>query len=224
MLGKTMRKRIIQFLLIIILSSINSACSFIFSGAEEKTEKNSKKANKTPSSVIKSFVRTAVNKNGDIEWVLKAREGREFGTENRIYLTDFIMMFYRDGKIASRLRARRGIIDGIGSRKNMKIVAKRLVFLKSETTGRTLETEELYGNDRNKIIFNEVFNRITEKDGSVLVGTHLWAHNDLRIFKLRNVKGEAPATNRQSRSTKTNKASNNTKQTNTKKGNDSFWD
>lgn len=167
------------------------ACSVIFSGdsGDDSSEKNNQKKDKRiPTSIIKRFVRTAVTPGGIKEWVLKAREGRIFENDHKIYLTDFILYFYRDGRVVSTLQARRGIIN----QRTEDIVAKHLVFLRSEN-GRTLTTEELYGNNKNKVITNAVFNRLTREDGSVLTGTHLWAHNDLKVFRLRDARGEIPS-------------------------------
>lgn len=181
-----MRKYIIMLIIIAVLPG----CSLIFSdGSNLEKEKVDKANEKIPTSIIKKFYRIASNRKGVIQWKVKAREARIFEKEQKVYLTDFIFYTYDEGKFSSSIRARRGILY----QRDGKLVAKRLVHLIS-VTGRTLDTEELYGNNRKKIIYNEVFNRLTLTNGQVLTGTHLWAHRTLKLFKLKNVLGEGMAT------------------------------
>ncbi len=179
-----------RYLILILILSILPGCSFLFSdGSEIEVEKVKKITDKIPTSIIKKFYRIALNRKGVVQWKVKAREARIFEKEQKVYLTDFIFYTYDDGKFSSSIRARRGILH----QRDGKLVAKILVHLIS-ANGRTLDTEELYGNNRQKIIYNEVYNRITLTNGQILTGTHLWAHRDLKLFKLKNVLGEGMAT------------------------------
>ncbi|MCK5266802.1 MAG: LPS export ABC transporter periplasmic protein LptC [Spirochaetes bacterium] len=175
--------------MIFLAAFIFTSCSIIFSGGSEKTGKDIKTKNekKIPTSIIKTFIRTCVEKNGQLLWRLRAREGRIFEREQKVYLTDFLMFFYKNGQHVSTLRARRGIIY----QKSRKIISKKSVFVKS-STGRTLQTEELYWDNQKNIMYNEVFNTLTREDGSVLTGTHLWAHKDLKLFKLKYARATIP--------------------------------
>jgi len=181
-----MRRNVI---LLIVLAFL-PGCSLLFSdGSNLEKEKVDKANEKIPTSIIKKFYRVALNRKGVVQWKIKAREARIFEKEQKVYLTDFIFYTYEKGKFSSSIRARRGILY----QRDGKLVAKRLVHLIS-ANGRTLDTEELYGNNHQKIIKNEVFNRITLTNGQVLTGTHLWAHRTLKVFKLKNVFGEGMAT------------------------------
>jgi len=167
-----------------------SSCSLIYGGDDERGKGKSGLRKKRPAFILSRFVRISENRQGKKEWVLKAREGRFFNKKQQMFLTDFIITFYKNGRASSSLRARRGIINT----RTRDITALKKVFLKS-SNGRTLSTEELYGNMRSKIISNAVFNRITTEDGTILAGTHLHGRNDLRIFKLKNTVGETRESN-----------------------------
>lgn len=165
-----------------------TSCSVFFGGDDKDDSAAGEQATRVPDSLLRSFVRTAIDQKGRISWQMKAREGRVFNDSNRIYVTDFILYsFAEDGSLRSTLRARRGIIDN----NTGTIVARKLVVMRAEN-GRVLETEELFANNNDKIIYNEVLNRITQEDGTVMIGTHLWSHSDLKVFKLRGAQGEAP--------------------------------
>lgn len=175
----------------LLLPLLSGGCSWL--GSDDDDKKQSVTASRPalqriPTSIIKKFVRVAVDIDGSVKWRLKAREARFFADVGEVYMTDFILYMYRNGKLVSTLRARRGkLFNQTGL-----VTAMRLVYLRSET-GRVLRTERLHADNRKKIIFNKVFNRITMEDGTVLNGYDLWAHSDLKVFKLKNARGQAPA-------------------------------
>lgn len=192
-----MRRRIFPVLLPALgLFPLLVSCSLIF-GSGDEDKKSTGKLEREPTLILSRFVRTSENRQGGREWILKAREARYFEQEHRMFLTDFIVTFYKDGKPSSSLRARRGIIHT----QTRDLVARKQVFLQS-ALGRTLATEELFGNMRHKIVTNAVFNRITVEDGSVLTGTHLFGQNDLKVFKLKNAVGTALDSNLSNRRAK----------------------
>jgi LPS export ABC transporter protein LptC len=166
-----------------------SACSLLFGESESEDEEVEGGIERYPDLIMRGFIRSAVDQRGNLLWQIKAREGRVFNDSNHIYLTDFIFYSFdeNDGSLRSTLRARRGFMDN-----NTETLTARLdVVLRSEN-GRVLETEEAHANNRERIIYNEILNRITQEDGTVMIGTHLWAHSDLGVFRLQMAQGEAP--------------------------------
>lgn len=174
--------------IILGLGLLFSSCSVFLGDDAQVVETKEIEENRVPDTLMRSFVRTAHDAKGRILWQLKAREGRVFNDVNRIYLTDFILYsFAGDGRLRSTLRARRGMMDN-----NSGITVGKLAVVLRAENGRVLETSEVYANNNDKIIYNDVLNKITQEDGSVMIGTHLWAHSDLEVFKLRETQGEAP--------------------------------
>ena len=169
-------------------SMLLSSCSVFFGDDAKAVEESEAEEIRVPDTLMRSFVRTAHDAKGRILWQIKAREGRVFNDVNRIYLTDFILYsFAEDGTLRSTFRARRGVMDN-----NSGITTGKLNVVLRAENGRVLETSEVHANNNDKIIYNDVLNRITQEDGTVMIGTHLWAHSDLKVFKLRGTKGEAP--------------------------------
>jgi len=165
-----------------------ASCSVFFGDDEKAIEEKEAEEVRVPDTLMRSFVRTAHDPQGRILWQIKAREGRVFNDLNRIYLTDFILYsFAEDGSLRSTFRARRGVMDN-----NTGITTGKIKVVLRAENGRVLETTEVHANNNDKIIYNDVLNRITQEDGTVMIGTHLWAHSDLKVFKLRGTKGEAP--------------------------------
>jgi LPS export ABC transporter protein LptC len=180
---------IFSLLILCVLFFTLSACSVFFGEDDEGAEDEGTGIERYPDLVMRSFIRSAVDQEGRLLWQIKAREGRIFNDLNHMYLTDFIFYsFAEDGSLSSTLRARRGFMDN-----NESILTAKLdVVLRSEN-GRLLETEELYANNNDKIIYNNnILNRITQEDGTVMIGTELWAQSDLEVFKLQGTQGEAP--------------------------------
>jgi len=179
--------RCLRFYLLCSLLAF-SACSLIFGDSEAESGETEGGVERYPDLVMRTFIRSAVDRSGHLLWQIKAREGRVFSDINQIYITDFIFYsFESDGSLSSTLRARRGIMDNNAS----TLAAKLDVVLRSEN-GRVLETEEIFANNNEKVVTNSVLNRITQEDGTVMIGTHLWAHSDLEVFKLQGAIGEAP--------------------------------
>lgn len=181
------RLPLLSAVMLLIISA--AGCSWFGGGdAVSSSAASSAAAERIPTSIIRQFVRVAVDIDGTVKWRLKAREARFFADTGEVFMTDFILYMYRNGTPVSTLRARRGKLFNSSSR----VTAMRLVYLRSET-GRILRTELLHADNRQKIVYNDVFNRITMEDGTVLLGYDLWAHNDLKVFKLKNTRGQAPA-------------------------------
>jgi len=183
-----MTKRYFSVLLFCCLLGL-SACSLIFGESESEEDGMEGGIERYPDLIMRGFIRSAVDQKGTLLWQIKAREGRVFNDSNHIYLTDFIFYSFdeNDGSLRSTLRARRGFMDN----NTETLTAKLDVVLRSEN-GRVLETEEAEANNREKIISNTILNRITQEDGTVMIGTHLWAHSDLGVFRLQATQGEAP--------------------------------
>ena len=177
------------FVALFYLLLCSSACSLIIGGSETEESGVEGGIERYPDLIMRGFIRSVVDLEGNLLWQIKAREGRVFNDNNHIYLTDFIFYSFdeNDGNLKSTLRARRGFLDNNAE----TLTAKLDVVLRAEN-GRVLETEELYANNREQIISNTILNRITQEDGTVMIGTHLWAHNDLGVFRLQGTKGEAP--------------------------------
>lgn len=180
--------RIIHLFFICLLCILAfSSCSVFFGSDESKDESDGNGAERYPDTILRGFIRSASDQEGRLLWQIKAREGRIFNESNHIYLTDFILYSFDDaGNLSYTLRARRGFMDNNAN----SITAKLDVVLRA-ANGRVLETEEAYANNDEKIISNEVLNRITQEDGTVMIGTHLWAESDLGVFRLRGAQGEA---------------------------------
>ena len=184
-----MRGRRTSILLTFVIGSLLlSSCSVFFGDDEKAVEDSTVEEIRVPDTLMRSFVRTAHDAEGRILWQIKAREGRVFNDVNRIYVTDFILYsFADDGSLRSTFRARRGVIDN-----NSGITTGRIKVVLRAENGRVLETSEVHVNNNDKIIYNDVLNKITQEDGTVMIGTHLWAHSDLKVFKLKGTQGEAP--------------------------------
>jgi LPS export ABC transporter protein LptC len=164
-----------------------ASCSVFFGGDDSKEEGDDNGMERYPDTILRGFIRSSVDQNGHLLWQIKAREGRIFNESNHIYLTDFILYSFDEaGQISYTLRARRGFMDNNAG----TITAKLDVVLRSGN-GRVLETEEAYANNDEKIISNTVLNRITQEDGTVMIGTNLWAQSDLGVFRLSGAQGEA---------------------------------
>jgi len=180
--------RVFTMMLCMAGSVFFASCSVFFGDDEKAVEEKEAEEVRVPDTLMQSFVRTAHDPEGRILWQIKAREGRIFNDLNRIYLTDFILYsFAEDGSLRSTFRARRGVMDN-----NTGITTGKIKVVLRAENGRVLETTEVHANNNDKIIYNDVLNRITQEDGTVMIGTHLWAHSDLKVFKLRGTKGEAP--------------------------------
>jgi len=177
-----------RFLFISLLwVCVFASCSVFFGSDGSSEESAGSGIERHPDTILRGFIRSAVDQNGHLLWQIKAREGRIFNESNHIYLTDFILYSFDDaGQISYTLRARRGFMDN----NNGSITAKLDVVLRSGN-GRVLETEEAYANNNEKIISNTVLNRITQEDGTVMIGTNLWAQSDLGVFRLSGAQGEA---------------------------------
>ena len=180
--------RLFTMILCMAGSVFFASCSVFFGDDEKAIEEKEAEEVRVPDTLMRSFVRTAHDPQGRILWQIKAREGRVFNDLNRIYLTDFILYsFAEDGSLRSTFRARRGVMDN-----NTGITTGKIKVVLRAENGRVLETTEVHANNNDKIIYNDVLNKITQEDGTVMIGTHLWAHSDLKVFKLRGTKGEAP--------------------------------
>jgi LPS export ABC transporter protein LptC len=117
---------------------------------------------------------------GVTQWILESDEMQKFSGQRDVQFTVVKMDFFNDGVHFSTLTSD----SGSG---NMQVrdvhVWGNVVLLKDN--GDMLETEELFFDNKNELIHNEIFNRMTTID-DVVTGFGLEATPDLEYIKIKN--------------------------------------
>lgn len=145
-----------------------------------------------PQQKLEDF-RLIATEGGVKTWELEARAAQIYERIKKTYIQDFKTSIYEEGKLASVLSARRGILDMATN--NMKATGNVVV---TSTKGSRLETEELHylsptGKKKKGMFVTEEFVKITEPD-RVTTGYGLEIDSDLGNAKIkRDVKVKVEA-------------------------------
>lgn len=117
---------------------------------------------------------------GVTQWILESDEMKKYSGERDVQFTVVKMDFFNDGVHFSTLTAD----SGSGNMQARDVhVWGNVVVLKDN--GDKLETEELFFDNKNQLIHNEIFNRMTTVD-DVVTGFGLEATPDLEYIKIKN--------------------------------------
>lgn len=127
---------------------------------------------------IRNFERTSISKDGKLLWKLIAKETYYFNSTDISILYDMDIEQYENGKIKSKIKADKGIIN----KKENKVHATGNIYVKT-TEGKILEAEELEMDTESNIVTSDKRVKI-QADGTTIRGIGLRAENGLNKFKI----------------------------------------
>ena len=116
---------------------------------------------------------------GERRWVLHSDLMNQYAGQQDVVLVTVSMDFYRDGELFSTLTADSG-------RANPKTRDVRVwddVWIRT-TDGRTLQTQQLFFDNKTQLVTNDVFNRYTWEGGAA-TGMGIEASTDLEYFEIK---------------------------------------
>jgi LPS export ABC transporter protein LptC len=132
---------------------------------------------------IRNFERISINNQGKLLWKLNAKETFYFNKTDISILYDMDVEQYENGKIKSKIKADKGIIN----KKENKINASGNIFIKT-TEGKILEAEELEMDTETNTVTSDK-RVIIKSDGTTIKGVGLIAENGLNKFKILKPEG-----------------------------------
>ena len=132
---------------------------------------------------IRNFERISINNQGKLLWKLNARETFYFNRTDISILYDMNVEQFENGKIKSKIKADKGIIN----KKENKINALGNIFVKT-VEGKILEAEELEMDTETNTITSDK-RVIIKSDGTIIKGIGLIAENGLNKFKILKPEG-----------------------------------
>jgi len=132
---------------------------------------------------IRNFERISINNQGKLLWKLIAKETFYFNKTDISILYDMNVEQYENGKIKSKIKADKGIIN----KKENKIFASGNIYVKT-TEGKILEAEELEMDTETNTVTSDK-RVIIKSEGTTIKGVGLIAENGLNKFKILKPEG-----------------------------------
>jgi LPS export ABC transporter protein LptC len=178
LISSYLRKKIINTIIFFIIIIFTNYCK---NNKSLKIEEIEKENGSTIS--IRNFERMSINDQGKLLWKLNAKETFYFNKTDISILYDMNVEQFENGKIKSKIKADKGIIN----KKENKINASGNIYVKT-TEGKILEAEELEMDTETNTVTSDK-RVIIKSDGTTIKGVGLIAENGLNKFKILKPEG-----------------------------------